>query len=143
MMSLPATERERVDAITARYFHPDAFYGLLRLVARRVPVRTRFVLAVVLESAWEVVENSPSVIDRYRTATISLDYYGDSVLNSVADIGAMVLGFLAAWRLPILLIVALAVLMEMGVAWWIRDNLTLNILQLIYPTEAVLQWQRG
>jgi hypothetical protein len=83
------------------------------------------------------------IINRYREQTIALDYYGDSVLNSVADIGAMVLGFLAAWRLPIAIIVALTVLMEVGVAWWIRDNLTLNILQLLYPTEAVLRWQQG
>jgi hypothetical protein len=101
------------------------------------------VLAVVLESAWEILENTPMVIDRYREQTIALDYYGDSLLNSVADIGAMTAGFLAAWRWPRLLIVGLGVVMEVGVAWWIRDNLTLNILQLLYPTEAVLRWQQG
>lgn len=125
--------------------HGFLFYGLFWFIGGVLgwSVGLRLVLAVVLESAWEILENTPMVIERYREQTIALDYYGDSVLNSVADIGAMVGGFFAAWRLPILLIVALAVVMEVGVAWWIRDNLTLNILQLIYPTDAVLQWQRG
>lgn len=125
--------------------HGFAFYGLFWLVGRPLgwSVGLRLVLAVVVESAWEILENTPLIINRYREQTIALDYYGDSVLNSVADIAAMMLGFFAAWRLPILLVVALTIVMEVGVAWWIRDNLTLNILQLLYPTEAVLRWQRG
>ena len=125
--------------------HGFAFYGLFWLIGRPLgwSVGLRLVLAVTLESAWEILENTPLIINRYREQTIALDYYGDSVLNSVADILAMMLGFFAAWRLPILLIVVLTVVMEVGVAWWIRDNLTLNILQLLYPTEAVLRWQRG
>jgi hypothetical protein len=125
--------------------HGFAFYGLFWLIGARFgwSAGLRLVLATVLEAGWEILENTPMIINRYREQTIALDYYGDSVLNSVADIGAMIVGFVAAWRLPILLIVALTILMEVGVAWWIRDNLTLNILQLLYPTEAVLQWQRG
>jgi hypothetical protein len=125
--------------------HGFGFYALFWLIGRGFgwSVGLRLVLAVALESAWEVLENTPMIINRYREQTIALDYYGDSVLNSVADIAAMVVGFLAAWRLPILLVVALTILMEVGVAWWIRDNLTLNILQLLYPTEAVLKWQQG
>jgi len=125
--------------------HGFAFYGLFWLIGARFgwSAGLRLLLATALEAGWEILENTPMIINRYREQTIALDYYGDSVLNSVADIASMVVGFLAAWRLPILLIVALTVLMEVGVAWWIRDNLTLNILQLIYPTEAVLQWQRG
>jgi hypothetical protein len=125
--------------------HGFAFYGLLWLIGRRWgwPVGLRLLIAAMIESGWEIFENTPLIINRYREQTIALDYYGDSVLNSVADISAMVLGFIAAWRLPILLIVALTIAMEVGVAWWIRDNLTLNILQLLYPTEAVLRWQRG
>ena len=123
--------------------HGFAFYGLFWLIGRRWPVGLRLVLAVLLESAWEILENTPLVINRYRATTIALDYYGDSVLNSVSDILAMVLGFVLATRLPIWLIVTLAVVMEVAVAWWIRDNLTLNILQLLYPTEAVLRWQQG
>lgn len=125
--------------------HGFGFYALFWMMGRGFgwSVGLRLVLAVLLESAWEVLENTPMIIDRYREQTIALDYYGDSILNSVADIGAMVLGFLAAWRLPVLVIVALAIVMEVGVAWWIRDNLTLNILQLLYPTETVLRWQQG
>ena len=125
--------------------HGFAFYFLSWLIGRRFgwPIGLRLALAVVVEAGWEILENTPLIINRYRAQTIALDYYGDSVLNSVADIAAMMLGFFAAWRLPILLIVALTIVMELGVAWWIRDNLTLNILQLLYPTEAVLRWQRG
>ena len=125
--------------------HGFGFYALFWLIGRGFgwSVGLRLVLAVMLESAWEILENTPMIINRYREQTIALDYYGDSVLNSVADILAMVVGFLAAWRLPIVLVVVLTIGMEVGVAWWIRDNLTLNILQLLYPTEAVLRWQQG
>jgi hypothetical protein len=125
--------------------HGFAFYGLLWLVGGRLgwSVGLRLVLAVALEATWEIVENTPTIIDRYRAQTIALDYYGDSVVNSVADIAAMAVGFLAAWRLPLLLIVGLTVVMEVGVGWWIRDNLLLNILQLVHPLDAVLEWQRG
>lgn len=125
--------------------HGFAFYGLFWLAGRRRgwPVGLRLVMATVLESGWEILENTPLIINRYRERTIALDYYGDSVVNSVADICAMAAGFVAAWRLPIQLVIALTIVMELGVAWWIRDNLTLNILQLLYPTEAVLRWQQG
>ena len=125
--------------------HGFGLYALFWLAGRRWrwPVGLRLVLAIALESAWEILENTPLVINRYREQTIALDYYGDSVLNSLADIVAMVLGFLAAWRLPILVVLTLTIVMEVAVAWWIRDNLTLNILQLLYPTEAVLRWQQG
>lgn len=125
--------------------HGFAFYGLFWLVGRPFgwPVGLRLVLAVMLEASWEILENTPMVIDRYRAQTIALDYYGDSVLNSVSDILAMMVGFVAAWRLPILLVVALTIVMEIGVAYWIRDNLTLNIIQLVNPIEAILRWQQG
>ena len=127
--------------------HGFGFYALLWLVGGRGaapwPAGLRLLLAVIVESGWEILENTPLIINRYREQTIALDYYGDSVINSMADIGAMIIGFVAAWRLPILITVLLTIVMEVTVAWWIRDNLTLNILQLLYPTEAVLRWQRG
>ena len=125
--------------------HGFAFYAVFWLIGRRAgwPVGLRLVLAVTLEAAWEILENTPMVINRYRATTIALDYYGDSVLNSLADIGSMVVGFVLASRLPIWLVIALTIAMEVGVGLWIRDNLTLNIIQLIYPLDSILRWQQG
>ena len=123
--------------------HGFGFYGLAWLVGRRWPLGARLVAATVVEAGWEILENTDMVINRYREATIALDYYGDSVINSVSDIGAMILGFVLSSRLPIWLIVTLAIAMELGVLLAIRDNLTLNILMLLYPLEAVRRWQGG
>ena len=123
--------------------HGIAFYALLRLVARRLPVGARFVLAVLIEAVWEVFENTPFVINRYRAATIALDYYGDSVINSVSDVVSMMVGFWLARYSPVWLSVAFVIVMEIGVALAIRDNLTLNIIMLLRPVEAIKQWQLG
>jgi hypothetical protein len=123
--------------------HGFAFYALAWLVARRQPIGRRLVAAVVLECAWEVFENTDFIINRYREVTISLDYYGDSVLNSVADVSAMVLGFFAAARLPVWGTVLLLVAFEAFVGYAIRDNLLLNIIMLIYPLDVIRRWQAG
>jgi hypothetical protein len=121
--------------------HGMLFYGALWLMARRLPVRQRFLAAVLLEAGWELLENSPIIIDRYRQVTIALGYDGDSVLNSLSDVGMMSLGFLLGYRLRPWTTVTVFIVIEVGCALWIRDNLTLNILMLLYPVEAIRQWQ--
>ena len=123
--------------------HGFGFYAALWLVARRWPIGARLLVALVVEGGWEIFENTSFVINRYREATISLDYYGDSVINSVSDMLSMVCGFLLASRLKTSTIVATAIALELFVGWAIRDNLTLNILMLVHPTEAVKRWQSG
>ena len=125
--------------------HGFLFYFALWLLSRVVPLSfaTRLILAVAIEATWEVVENTDFVINHYREMTISLDYYGDSVINSVADILFMVLGFFMASRLPVWLTVVIAVGLELFVGAMIRDNLTLNVLMFVWPLDAVLNWQQG
>jgi hypothetical protein len=123
--------------------HGFAFYAGLWLVGRRWPAGLRLLAAVLIESSWEVVENTDFVINRYREATISLDYYGDSVVNSIMDIVAMIAGYAIAARIPVWATVLVAVAIEVSLAYWIRDNLALNILMLIYPLETVRRWQSG
>ncbi|MCX6020369.1 MAG: DUF2585 family protein [Chloroflexi bacterium] len=123
--------------------HGVLFFWFLRTVAKKQPIGFQLVVAVLIESAWELFENSPLVIERYRAATISLDYYGDSVLNSVCDILACVLGFVAASRLPGRAAVAYLAVSELALVVLIRDSLFLNIVMLAYPIEAVKNWQMG
>ncbi len=123
--------------------HGIIFFGFLWLVGRRFSIGARFLIATAIEAGWELLENSPIIINRYREATMALGYAGDSILNSVSDIGMMALGFLLAWRLPVWLTVAILVAMEAGCAIWIRDNLTLNVIMLIHPIDAIKHWQMG
>jgi hypothetical protein len=122
--------------------HGVLFYALLWLIfGKRLPLGMRLVLAVVVESGWELLENSSFIIDRYRAGTISLDYYGDSILNSMGDILAMSLGFGLARRLPPRVTAVGAIAVDLFLLWWIRDNLTINIIMLIHPIEAIKHWQ--
>jgi hypothetical protein len=123
--------------------HGLAFYGLLWLAFRRWPLGARVVLATLVEAAWELLENSDFIINRYREVTISLDYFGDSVINSMSDVVAMLVGFAIASRLPVRATIVVAVAIELFLAWGIRDNLTLNILMLVHPIDAVRAWQSG
>jgi hypothetical protein len=123
--------------------HGFGLYGLVWLVWRSGPLGLRLTLATAIEVLWEIIENTDLVIDRYREATIALDYYGDSVINSVGDVLACIVGFLLAARLPVWATIALAVAIEAVVGYVIRDNLVLNIVMLIYPFEAIRQWQQG
>ncbi len=125
--------------------HGFAFYFLTWLVGRKRGWSVGFmlILSMIIEVAWEILENTPLIINRYRAVTISYDYYGDSIINSVFDVLAMILGFVMAWRLPVWVTVSLVIAMEVYVGVSIRDNLTLNIIQLIYPNNLVLDWQQG
>lgn len=105
------------------------------------PARWALPIAVLVETAWELIENTPMIIDRYREVTISWGYAGDSIVNSLSDIGWMIAGFLLAARLPTWASVALAVFFELFTLWAIRDNLTLNVVMLFWPLEAIRQWQ--
>lgn len=123
--------------------HGFLFYAGLWWLLPRVTIGQRAVLATLVEATWEVFENTPMIIDRYRAATISLNYYGDSVLNSTGDILAMLAGFWMAARLPVWATVVLYLAIEIVLAVVIRDNLLLNVIMLVWPLEAIKQWQAG
>ena len=123
--------------------HGFIFYAILAFVAPNLSFGWRLLIATLVEVTWEIAENTDAVIQRYREVTVSLDYFGDSVINSVADIGAMMLGFWLASRLPIRVTVSLALVFEAVTMIWIRDGLALNVLMLLWPLDAVRDWQAG
>jgi uncharacterized membrane protein YiaA len=123
--------------------HGFLFYMLGWWLLRSRPVGERLILATLIEGAWEIAENSPFIIDRYRTATIALGYTGDSVLNSLSDIGMMMIGFLLARKLPVWASIVICVGFELLTLAVIRDNLTLNVLMLLWPIDAIKAWQGG
>jgi hypothetical protein len=124
--------------------HGMLFYGILWLAARKFPrfiIKYRFLWAILLEAGWELLENSPIIINRYREATIAQGYVGDSVLNSVSDVCMMIVGFIIARYAKVWMTILLIVAFEVGCLFWIRDNLTLNVLMLVHPVESVKAWQ--
>jgi hypothetical protein len=123
--------------------HGLLFYAALWLVARRWPVEGRFLIAMLVEAGWEVIENTPMVIDRYRATTAAIGYTGDSIVNSLSDVTMMALGFLIARKLPVRTSILLLILLELVPLYVIRDNLTLNVLALIAPNPTIQAWQAG
>ena len=123
--------------------HGFLFYGAAWLIFRDWSLGSRLLLALVVEGAWEIFENTSFIIDRYREQTVSLDYYGDSVLNSFGDLLAMILGFVLAYRLPVWATVATGLFFELLAGFVIRDNLTLNIIMLLWPSDFIRNWQMG
>lgn len=121
--------------------HGLIFYALFRLALGVDRTTLRLLGAMVLEAAWEIAENTPMVIDRYREGTASLDYTGDSIANSVSDLAACVAGYVLASRAPVWVTVTLGIVTELVMLAWIRDNLTLNVIMLVWPIEAIKQWQ--
>jgi len=118
-------------------------FWLIGLVFSRMPLAWRLFLAVLIESTWEVAENSSFIIERYRTVTLSLDYFGDSIINSLADILCCAAGFAIAYKLKFWKSLALFLATEAILIVWIRDSLVINIIMLIYPIEALKVWQMG
>ncbi len=127
--------------------HGFLFYGLGHLLRKRwpalFPLGVAVAVAILIEGAWEVLENSPIIIDRYREVTISWGYAGDSIINSLADIVWMLVGFFMASRLPWKATLIIALFFEAFVGWMIRDNLALNVMMLAAPSDAVKEWQAG
>ena len=125
--------------------HGLGIYFLLWLADRKkkLSFTAKLLIAIGVEAAWEVLENSDMVINRYRAATISLDYFGDSIVNAIGDVFAMIVGFLFAYRARIWMSVMLFIAMEAMLIYLIRDSLMINIIMLIHPIDAIKTWQSG
>jgi hypothetical protein len=140
----PGTSQHLTDWYSYTHvLHGFGLYLLLWLIAPRMPLSVRLALAIGLEAAWEVIENTSFVMERYRQSALARGYFGDSVVNSVVDTIATALGFVLARALPVWSIIAIALAMELFLGYMIRDNLTLNIIQLVDPSDGIARWQIG
>ena len=138
----PENSQQLTDPYTFTHVtHGVLLYFVTSLVAGRLMLPARALLAVALESAWEVLENTNAVIDRYRAATMAVGYYGDSVFNSMGDIAVCMLGFALAARLPTRVTIVLVCTLEVALMLTIRDSLLLNVVMLVHPLAAVRVWQ--
>ena len=143
-VNTPGNSQHLADWYTPSHIiHGFLFYGLAWMLFRKQAISMRLSFAVLIEAAWELLENSPIIIDRYRTATMALGYTGDSILNSAMDTIFMVLGFFFAMRVPVWLTILVAIVFEIFTGWLIRDNLTLNVLMLVTPIDAIKEWQNA
>ena len=143
-VSGPENSQHLTDWYTfSHIIHGQAFYLLLWLATPKLPLATRFAIAIGLEATWEIAENSTMVIERYREQALAQGYFGDSIVNSISDTLAAAAGFALARLLPVKASIALAITLELFAGYMIRDNLTLNIIQLIHPVEAISRWQTG
>ncbi len=123
--------------------HGFLLYGLFHLLfPKRFSIKQKLLFTLLVESAWELFENSDFVINRYRTATISRDYYGDSILNSLGDLLCCLIGFILASKLPTKYSILVVILMEVLLVVWIKDSLFLNVVMLLYPLQLIKDWQR-
>lgn len=118
-------------------------FWLIGLVFWKVPLAWRFVIAILIESSWEVAENTSYIINRYREETVSLDYFGDSIINSISDIAACAFGFLLAYKVRFWRSLAIFALTEVTLLITVRDSLIINLIMLIYPVDAIKAWQIG
>jgi hypothetical protein len=140
----PHNSQHLFDAYSLSHLlHGILFYGLFWLFRRKLTMPWRLVGAAAVEIAWEMMENSPIIINRYRAATISLGYEGDSILNSIGDIVSFVIGFCLARRAGLWWSIAIFLIVDLSMLWWIRDNLALNVLMLLWPIDAIRRWQAG
>lgn len=123
--------------------HGFLFYGLLSFFFPRLSFTTRLFIAVGIEVGWELFENTDMIINRYREQALAQGYAGGSIVNSLGDVVSMIGGFMGAWRFPLWVSVILVAMLELVALYFIRDALFLNIIQLIYPIDAVGIWQSG
>ncbi len=123
--------------------HGVLYFWLISLIFHKMPIVWQFFLAIFVESAWEILENTNAIVEHYRTATLALNYYGDSVFNSLGDVLSSAIGFGIAYKLRFWRSLALFILIEVVLLFWIRDSLLVNIILLIYPVEAIKIWQSG
>ena len=145
----PDTSQQLTDWYSfSHIIHGFIFFGLLRLLAPRLPLAARLLIAMGIEIGWEITENTPAIIQHYRKQALAVGYVGDSILNSVSDTVMMASGFFFASRIRAPIVIALAIGLELFTAWAIRDNLTLNVLGLVAPSDlapmrAIHTWQAG
>ncbi|MSO70399.1 MAG: DUF2585 family protein [Alphaproteobacteria bacterium] len=144
LASSPETSQHLLDWYSLSHvIHGVIFYGLLWLAAPRRALGPRLILAVMAEGGWEILENTPFLIDRYRQSALAQGYFGDSIVNSLSDSLSMATGFAFAHKLPWWSSLALVLALEAFAGYMIRDNLSLNIIHLVAPNAALSRWQMG